>query len=321
MKSSCPVILTRCEDYTPANVDAAVARQFAMLGGLGQRIRPGDFVLIKPNFIAPRSHRHATQTHPVVIIAIAKILKDFGARPFVADSPAWSTVNACAAALKLDEPLRKMDVPIMAMKDPVRCDIDGMNVRISSVALDADAIINVPKFKSHQQLVATFAVKNMFGCVAGKRKAWWHFARGGTEEDFCKLLIGIYRRLNPVATIIDGIFAMDGPGPIRGRTRPFGWLIGSTDPTAAELACCKLIKLNPQKLPIVRTAQQLEFGCTDMNCIQILGDDFTPHICTDFVIPELIPIRFSLTHVCKSIAKQIMLLLKIKKIPPGESNY
>ena len=87
---------------------------------------------------------------------------------------------------------------------------------------NADVIINLPKFKSHQQLKATFAVKNMFGCVSGKRKALWHFRKGGSVDDFCELLIDIYRFLNPVLTIIDAVTAMDGPGPINGKARALG---------------------------------------------------------------------------------------------------
>jgi hypothetical protein len=52
------------------------------------------------------------------------------------------------------------------------------------------------------------------------------------------------------------------------------------------------------------------FGCSDPAKIQIIGDDFSQSICKDFELPELVPIRFSLLHVCKSICKQILLLLK-----------
>ncbi|MHC4510599.1 MAG: DUF362 domain-containing protein, partial [Planctomycetota bacterium] len=179
-----------------------------------------------------------------------------------------------------------------------------------SVALDADVIINLPKFKAHQQLMATFAVKNMFGCVAGKRKALWHFTRGGNADDFCELLIDIFRFLNPALTLIDAITVMDGPGPIRGRSRPLGWLIGGTDPIACETICSILAGIEPQNLPIIRTARQSGFGCSEPVRINLAGDDYSKSICTDFQLPELIPIRFSLLHVCKSICKQMLLLGK-----------
>ncbi|RKY25141.1 MAG: hypothetical protein DRP62_02010 [Planctomycetota bacterium] len=311
------VALTRCTDYSQAKISEAIQRQFELLGGLEKFVSRGDIVLLKPNFIAPKSRRHATQTDPAVIIETARLLKDFGAKPFVGDSPAWGNVFSCVKALKLEETLKKLSVPVRQLDKPKKCQI-GIDaaVGISSAALDADVIVNLPKFKSHQQLVATFAVKNMFGCVSGKRKALWHFTKGKSSYDFCELLIAIYRFLSPALTIIDAVTAMDGPGPIRGRARPLGWLIGGTEPIACETICCKLINLNPDDLPIIKTARQIGLGCSNSDAIKIIGDDYSQNICTDFELPKLIPIRFSLVHVCKSACKQILLLAKaaIKKL-------
>ncbi|MBL7187162.1 MAG: DUF362 domain-containing protein [Phycisphaerae bacterium] len=315
---SSTVTLTRCSDYSRGRIAEAMKRQFELLGGLQRFVKSGDSVLLKPNFIAPRSRRHATQTDPALVLEAARLLKDLGARPIVGDSPAWSNVFACVKALKLAEPLKKMSVPVRQLDSPRNCHVGAneTSVGISSVALDADVIINLPKFKSHQQLGATFAIKNMFGCVAGKRKALWHFAKGKNAEDFCELLIDIYQFLNPAVTIIDGVIAMDGSGPIRGRARDLGWLIGGTDPIACEIICAELVGIEPGDLPIVKTAKKLGFGCSDRAKIEIAGDDLSSNICTDFKLPELIPIRFSLLQVCKSVCKQILLLAKatIKKM-------
>ena len=317
------VILSRCSDYSPPGIAEALQRQFELLGGLEKLVRPGDTVLLKPNFIAPRSRRHATQTHPAVILETARLFKDFGARPFVGDSPAWGNVFTCVKALRLEEPLKKLSVPVKQLDKPKWCWIGTKNTKvgISSVALDADVIINLPKFKSHQQMVATFAVKNMFGCVSGKRKALWHFAKGGNADDFCELLIDIFKFLNPALTIIDAVVVMDGQGPIRGRTRPLGWLIGGTDPVACETICAKLIGIVPDDIPIIKTASQIGFGCSDPAKVKIDGDNFPQKICTDFQLPKMVPIRFSLLHVCKSICKQILLLTKaaIKKLRSEKS--
>jgi uncharacterized protein (DUF362 family) len=304
------VALTRCTEYKGPFVAEAIARQFALLGGVEQFVKRGDSVLLKPNFIAPRPRHCATQTDPAIIIETAKLLKDFGARPFVGDSPAWGNVHACAKALGLVEPLKELDVPIRQLNKPVKCQIAGVGVGISSVALDADVIINLPKFKSHQQLVATFAVKNMFGCVSGKWKAYWHFAKGSRAQKFCTLLIEIYKLMKPALTIIDAVTVMDGPGPINGRPRPLGWLIGGIDPMACEIVCSKLINLDYNQLPIVRTAKEMGLGFVNDEVIEIIGDEFPQNVCTDFVLAEPVPIRFSLLHVCKSVCKQMILLAK-----------
>ncbi|UCF42823.1 MAG: DUF362 domain-containing protein [Planctomycetota bacterium] len=306
------VALTQCSDYSQAKIAKAIATQFELLGGLEKFVKPGDTVLLKPNLIAPKSRRHATQTDPAVIIESARLLKDFGAKPFVGDSPAWGNVFGCIKALKVQEPLKKLGVPVKPLIKPKICRIGKYNTKvgISAVALHADVIINLPKFKTHQQLLATFAVKNMFGTVAGKRKALWHFAKGKNPDDFCELLIAIFKFLNPALTIIDAVTVMDGPGPIGGRARPLGYFIGGTEPIACETICCGLVNIKPEDLPIIKVARQTAFGCSDPANIKIVGDGFPQNTCTDFELPRLVPIRFSLPHVCKSICKQILLLAK-----------
>jgi uncharacterized protein (DUF362 family) len=310
--SSIIVTLTQCSDYSKPKITEAIEKHITLLGGLDKFISPGDSVLLKPNFIAPRSRHHATQTDPAVIIETARLLKDFGAKPFVGDSPAWSNVFTCATALKLEESLKKLSVPIKQLNKPKNYIIGASDTKvgISSIALEADAIINLPKFKSHQQLIATFAIKNMFGCISGKRKALWHFAKGKNANDFCELLIDIFEFLNPVLTIIDAVTVMDGPGPIRGNAKPLGYLISGIDPIACETICAKLVGIEPSSLPIIQTARRMDFGCSDTNKIRILGDGLPKDLCTDFQIPKQIPIRFSFLHVCKSICKQIWLLFK-----------
>lgn len=318
------VALTRCADYQPQAVEQAVARQFDLLGGLGRFVKPGDRVLLKPNFIAPRSHeKFATQTHPEVILAVARLVKTFGAEPFVADSPAWTDAKTCARALGLTEPLAQLGVPICELDEPRSCRLGPgkPRVKISGVALDADVVINLPKFKAHQQLVTTFAVKNLFGTVCGKRKAMWHFKKGDDVREFCTLLIDIYRKVAPALTIIDGIVAMEGQGPIRGTSRPLGWLIGGTDPIACEAVCCELIALKQEQVPILSTARQIGFGCADLAQITVAGDALPTRPCTEFVLPVMMPIKFSLLHVCRSTLRQLIMLLrgtKAKRPQPAE---
>ncbi|MBN2589267.1 MAG: DUF362 domain-containing protein [Sedimentisphaerales bacterium] len=305
------VTLTKCDDYSEDTVNECLQKHFELQGGLEKFISRGDTVLLKPNFLAPRPRNEAVQTDPAVIIGIARLLKDFGAKPFVGDSPAWGNVYTCAKALELEEPLKKLDVPIIQLNKPKNYSIGPKNTKvgISRVALKADAIINLPKFKSHQQLKATFAIKNMFGCVSGKRKALMHFIKGNSEYEFCEFLIDIYKLLNPVLTIIDAITVMDGSGPIHGRARPLGWLAGGSDPIAIETVCSKLINIEPETLPIIQTSKQLNFGCSDFNEIKILGDEFPENVCTDFRPAQLIPIKFSLPRICKSVSKQMSLTI------------
>ncbi len=306
------VALTRCHNYDPSRVASALARQFELLGGLSRFVKPGDTALVKPNLIAPRPpHSSPAQTHPEVILAVVRLLKDFGAKPFVGDSSAWGTAAACIRALGLTEPLARLGVPVKQLDRARTCRIGTArtHVGLSTDALDADVILNLPKFKAHQQLTATFAIKNLFGCVSGKRKALWHFRRGGDMTDFCELLIDVYRHLGPALTIVDGIVAMEGQGPINGTHKPLGWLIGGADPIATEIICGALINLPSEQIPIVRTARQMGLSCANIGQIEIAGEAL-PAPCTDFRFAQRVPVQFTFGRVCGSIGRQILFLAR-----------
>jgi hypothetical protein len=70
------------------------------------------------------------------------------------------------------------------------------------------------------------------------------------------------------------------------------------------------VNIKPEIVPIIKKADEMGFGCREAEQIQIVGDWPAEDICTDFELPELIPVRFSLLQVCRSICKQIVLLAK-----------
>ena len=308
--ASSVVSLKKCRHYCPKRIREVLESHFSLLGGLDRFVSRGDTVLLKPNFIVPRPGHTAVVTDGAIIVELAKMLTDRGARPFVADSPAWSDTLECVEVLGIADDLKKIGAEVKSLDKPRPCRIADTTVGISSVALDADKIINLPKLKAHQQLGATIAVKNMFGCVSGKAKAMWHFRKGGDINEFCDLLIGIYKLLAPAVTIIDAVVAMEGAGPINGSARKLGWTIASSDPVAAEIVVCKLIDFEPDELPVIRRAKQIGFGCCDIRQMEIVGDDYTDSICRDFEKAQQIPLRFTLPRVIRSVSRQLLIYLR-----------
>lgn len=304
------VAVTRTNSYNETVIKKSIARQFELLGGIDNFVSRGERVLIKPNLIAPRPASCAAQTDGAVILATAKLLKDAGAKPFVADSPAWKNTEACLQALGIDQSLKKLGIDFTDMNKPKRHMIASGHIGISTVALEADKIVNLPKFKAHQQLGATFAIKNMFGCVCGKEKAFRHFSHGKSCDKFSEMLIGIYELLAPAVTIVDGVVAMEGMGPLSGTPKEVGFIIGSADPVACEIICCDIVNFNPKDMPIIQTAKRLNFGCSTSENIKVVGDSYKEHRCMDFKPSLQTPLFFSFPRICKSIAKQLILTMK-----------
>jgi len=212
MSARAQVCIQRAASYDPRVVEAAIRQAVDDLGGWAALVKPGDRVLVKPNCITPSPPEQHAQTHPAVILEVCRQLLDFGARPFVGDSPAWSSLRANLGKLGILPDLAALGVPVVPFKNPVRAANPQGKVfgklTVDRAALEADAIVNLPKLKAHRQVLLTAAIKNMFGCVNGRRKAWWHVKAGNYENYFGLMLVETFELLRPVVTILDAIVAM-----------------------------------------------------------------------------------------------------------------
>lgn len=233
----------------------------AIMDSLGGReIRPGSRVLIKPNMLSPAAPEQALLTHPLVIRAAAEYARERGARVLVADSQAIGSFEKIARENGTTEALGDLGLEFRPFQDSVTADIGKPfdRIELAKDALDADYIINLPKLKTHSQMLLTLAVKNLFGCVVGFRKAEWHMRTGINHELFAKLLVLICRKVNPRFTVLDGILGMEGEGPgKRGVPRRIGVLMGSADPFAVDAAVCRMIGLDPEKLMTLKVAAEM----------------------------------------------------------------
>ena len=68
------VALRRCPRYDEQAVQEAVDDLFALCGGIGSIVKPGQRVLVKLNLLMKRAPERATTTHPAVARAIVRAL-------------------------------------------------------------------------------------------------------------------------------------------------------------------------------------------------------------------------------------------------------
>ena len=308
------VALVKCPDYQQENLQQAVSKLLGLLGGWEQFVQPNQTVLIKPNFIAPRTPDVPAQTDGRLVAEIARQLKQIGAQVLIGDSTAWGSLRKNAALAGLDQPtLDALGVRLVNFNRPRRVTIQTpagpRKVSIDRTVLQADKIINLPKLKAHQQLMLSGALKNPFGAIVGKRKAYWHF-RYSQPEIFTDMIVGVYQKVRPVLNIIDAVVAMEGRGPINGRPRKLGLLLASTDAAAVDRTACELITVPPEKVPMLAAAQRAAVGVTELADIRLLGQDLQELRVNGFLFPELAPLRFSLLHVCRSFIRQRRILIR-----------
>jgi uncharacterized protein (DUF362 family)/Pyruvate/2-oxoacid:ferredoxin oxidoreductase delta subunit len=255
---------------------------------IGASIDRKSNVVIKPNLLAPASPEMSVLTHPLMVRAVAEYVIGKGARPRISDSHAMGTFKTVLKTGGFLDALDGLDVEFAEFKKSVFVDVGKPfgKIEIAEDALAADVLINLPKLKTHAQMLLTLGVKNLFGCIVGLRKPEWHFRTGVDRDMFARLLVKIQTAINPAVTILDGILAMEGQGPGKGGLpRQLGVVIGSDSAIALDISVCRMLGIEPDDLFTNRAARAMGFDSP----IDIIGD--LPLI-KDFKFPSISPLVF-----------------------------
>ena len=77
-------------NYSPVLIEEKIGQAVGLLGGLGQFVRTGERVLLKPNMLEGLPSECAVTTHPAVVQAMIRQVRQLGAVPLVGDSPGVS---------------------------------------------------------------------------------------------------------------------------------------------------------------------------------------------------------------------------------------
>ena len=303
------VSIVRCPTYDRENISAAINQTFGFFGGIHNIIKKEAKVLLKPNLLRESAPEDCTITHPIVIEAVAKKVLEMGATPIIGDSPAFGAISKIARRAGIDRFAEEYGIEIIELDSPRRvntqCGTKSFTLTVSGRALDVDAIINIPKLKAHGQLLYTAGVKNMYGCVSGKRKAWRHFQSSDDIEWYTEMLLANYHAVKPTFTIVDAITAMEKHGPSGGIPKQVSLIFGGIDCIAIDRVIAEVINAHPSQVPLLKTAKAHNIGEQNLNNITILGESLSSAKIPDFILPKLVPIGFTTFRVMKSLAKHL----------------
>lgn len=279
------VAVQTCDSYEPDKVTEKVREIMDLLGGLDQFVQPGMTVLLKPNFLSAKEPSRAITTHPAVVEAIAKAVRDLGAAVRIGDSPGGAKrgikrVWRNTGMLEMAEREGFELVPFES-SGVVRFEVDHREYYLAKPAVEADLIINIPKLKTHVLTLMTGGVKNLFGLIPGFRKATYH-KQFPKPEAFAQIIVDILSLMPPGLTIMDGVLAMEGDGPSSGQPRWANLLLGSRDPVALDAVAAEIIGLDPGKVPTTRIASEAGLGIGWPEAVKIVGENLDAVKIPDF---------------------------------------
>ena len=261
---------------------------------MGRFVKPGQSVLIKPNLISDHTPDEAVTTHPELVRALIRMVKAAGATPWVADSPAmvadlkrvWERTGMQAVCREENVPLVNLEKAGSQMFED-----NGIRYTIAKPVLEADAIISVPKVKTHVLTGLTGAMKNLYGTIPGLQKTSFH-KQYPYPQDFARLLVAICKHVKPVLSVADGVVGMEGNGPTAGIPVKLGFLAASSDAIALDVVLCRALGLEARNVVHLDAARRAGFGPTEWKDIALEGDGAGVLTPRDYKLPSTVPINY-----------------------------
>lgn len=172
------VVLVRCENYDYEQVKKAVERGINLLGGPHVFVSPDEKILLKPNWLAADPPEKCTTTHPAVFKAVAEIFQGVGAKLSYGDSPSFQSPAVASKRTGVAAIATELNINLADFQSgkEILYKEGHQNKKfvIAKGVLASDAVISLPKMKTHAFQRMTGAVKNQFGCIPGVLKGEFH---------------------------------------------------------------------------------------------------------------------------------------------------
>lgn len=275
---SVKVAVVRCPSYyDKPRLRDAVGRSLELIGGLGAILGTGSKVFVKINHLSPGSPpERAIVTHPLFTRQVLEFLKDLGADITVGDDIQSGALDGFEVSGYAGM-CREMGVRLLNLKSagfrevPCSGGESLKSVHVSSAVLDADAILDLPKLKTHSFTDYTGAVKNMFGVIPCGSRLDLHSRFPGGEA-FGRMLVDIFACVPPRLTLMDGIVGMEGPGPAGGAPRSVGLILASRDAVALDAVAQDLVGFGQGDIETTSSAARRGLGTADLDAIEIVGE-------------------------------------------------
>lgn len=251
----------------------AVRRAIEAVGGIGQFVKTGDRVVIKPNIGWDRSPEQGANTHPLVVRALAELALAAGAGAVRVFDHTCNEKRRCYSNSGIIAELEKIGDSRVRWeyideRKFVPVDIrDGKSLKrweIYQEALTADCYINVPVAKHHGLSRLSLGLKNVMGVIGGNRGKLHH----NLGQDLADLATVIRPRL----TVIDATRLLLRNGPQGGRVedvRIADTIIASADPVAADAYATTLFGMQPQEIESTVAAHRMGLGEIDLQRLTV----------------------------------------------------
>ena len=218
-----------------------------------ERLVPhGGSVALKPNLVLASPPEEGATTHAGVLSGCIEFFQSHGIRDLRVIESSWvgAGTERSMKVCGYDRVCREYGVPFYDLKKDRtrRVETPLRPMEICAQALDADLLVDLPVLKGHCQTAMTCALKNLKGCLPDREKRRFH------TEGLHRPIAALGAALRPGLIVVDGLCGdldfEEGGTPV-----PMGRMALGTDPVQIDAWGCRLMGLDPDRVPYIRMAE------------------------------------------------------------------
>jgi ferredoxin len=137
-----------------------------------------------------------------------------------------------------------------------------------------DAIITIPKLKTHSLTKITGAVKNSYGFVIGQAKSVFH-SKYPSPIKMAAFIAEIYGILKPDFALMDAVVSMAGNGPANGIPFESNAIFAAADCAAVDAIAASIYGYGNGEIPLLNFVSAAGNGVSDKNKIRVVNIGFS----------------------------------------------
>lgn len=195
------------------------------------KIKNKKNVIIKPNLCINKSFQTGATTDIRIVEALCKLLHNKCKLTIAEASGRGMNTENIFRDLGYYYLKKKYGVIIFDLKNSQSEMKD--HIKIYKKVIESDFLINIPVIKTHVNTLVTLGMKNLMGCIPDDEKARFHM--NGLD----KSILNLNNIIKPDLTILGGVYAMDGNGPMTGNLKIIDTIIASDDVFLADYIATK----------------------------------------------------------------------------------
>ena len=312
--SSKPVVsLVRIQNDQIAK---AVEKAIDLLGGVKHVTRGVNTVMLKPNLVSAQPE---ATTKVAVVRTLAEVMRRAGKEVSIGEgSAAAPKFNVRGMVIyrtrkrEILDPMQQyvfeqlgyadlaktLRLPLVNLHSGELVDVavpGGFvfdKITLHKSLTEVDLLCSVPMMKTHQLATVTLGMKNLIGAFPGtvyqSVRGHMHDLASKVEPTAASAVVVDMVRANKLGlVVIDGSMAMEGNGPMMGKTFKMDVIVASTNPVAADMVAANLMGFAPAEIPTFLWANKAGLRPGSLDEIEIRGERLQ-RMRRSFVKPQVV---------------------------------